>query len=230
MTSTTAAAARSGATAMLPMVVGLAPFALVIGATAAHQGAPVAGWTGSWLVFGGSAHLATLRAVDSGLAVAVMTGLAVNARVLVYSASLRPQWARQPTWFRAVAAAMVIDPTWALAQRPGAPVTTLRDQRAHFLASALTLGVCWSTLIAIGALAGANAGGLDLDIAVPVCLAGLLGPALRDPADRIAALVGASVMVVTASWPANTGVLAAIAIGGAAGALADQPERERVAA
>jgi predicted branched-subunit amino acid permease len=212
---------------MAPMIVGLAPFALVIGATAAREGAAFAGWTGSWLVFGGSAHLATLNAVNSGLAVAVATGLIVNARLLVYSASLRPQWAAQPTWFRAVAAAMVVDPTWAIARHPS-DARTPSEERAFFLGAALALGTCWSAFIALGAFAGASAGGLDLDVAVPVCLGALVGPALRDPADRGAAAVGAGVVLVTASWPANTGVLAAIALGGAAGALLDAPRREQV--
>ena len=44
---------RDGILAMVPFVVGFAPFALVIGAAAAHSGDPLAGWSGSWLIYGG---------------------------------------------------------------------------------------------------------------------------------------------------------------------------------
>jgi predicted branched-subunit amino acid permease len=211
-------AARSGVLETLPFVVGYAPFALVIGAFAAEQGSPWQGWTGSWLVYGGSAHLATLQAVDSGVLVAVATGLLVNARLVVYSASLAHRWRDQPVWFRAVAAALVIDPTWAIAQRHAETGASPREQRSYFLASGLTLGAGWSAVMAIGAIAGTRAAGLDLDVVVPVCLAALLGPALRDPVDRIAALAGAVTMVFTHGWPSGTGIVAAIAAGIAAGA------------
>jgi predicted branched-subunit amino acid permease len=211
-------AVRSGVLGTLPFVVGYAPFALVIGAFAAEQGSPWQGWTGSWLVYGGSAQLATLQAVDSGVLVAVATGLLVNARLVVYSASLAHRWRDQPVWFRAVAAALVIDPTWAIAERNAASGASKREQRAYFLASGLTLGVGWSGVMAIGAIAGARADGLDLDVVVPICLASLLGPALRDPVDRCAALAGALTMVFTRGWPAGTGIVVAIAAGTVAGA------------
>ena len=50
--------ARAGVVAMVPFVLGYAPFALVIGAAVAKSGDPLAGWSGSWLIYGGSAHLA----------------------------------------------------------------------------------------------------------------------------------------------------------------------------
>ena len=73
------------------------PFALVIGSAAADHGTPLAGWAGSWLIFGGSAHLAAIRTLDdAGAVAAILTGLLINARLLVYSASLARRWAGQP--------------------------------------------------------------------------------------------------------------------------------------
>jgi predicted branched-subunit amino acid permease len=74
-------AARHGVTAMAPFVVGYAPFALTVGAVVAGHGDRIAGWTGSWLIYGGSAHLSTLRTLDrSGLLLAILAGALVNAR------------------------------------------------------------------------------------------------------------------------------------------------------
>ena len=144
-----------GMLAMAPFVLAYAPFALVIGSTVARVDPPLAGWAGSWLIYGGSAHLAALRGVADGNALlAVLTGLLVNVRLLVYGVSVAPRWAEQPRWFRAAGAALLIDPTWALADRHAGPAPSLAAQRRFFLAAGLTLGLGWSAMIAAGALAG----------------------------------------------------------------------------
>ena len=218
-------AARRGAMAMLPLLVGFAPFALVIGATAAELGSPMAGWAGSWLIYGGSAHLAALRTLDgAGAVMAILTGLLINARLLVYSSSLARRWAAQPTWFRFVGAGMIIDPTWAAADAHASICGDPRQQRRYFIAAGLTLGIGWSTAIAIGAVLGARLDWLELDVVVPLCLMGLVGPELRARDSRSVILVAGSIALLTADWPAGTGLLAAIA-GGCATGLAGHRRR-----
>lgn len=221
-----ASAARAGALAMLPLLAGYAPFALVIGSAVAQHGAPLAGWAGSWLIFGGSAHLASIRTLDdAGAVIAILTGLLINARLLVYSASLARRWAEQPRWFRVAAAGLIIDPTWAAAEQHADQCTDLAQQRRYFIAAGLTLGSGWSAAIAAGALVGAHLGWLDLDIVVPLCLLGLVGSGLRSRGARSVIAVAASVAVLTAGWPAGTGLLAAIAAGGATGLWCDRSSR-----
>ena len=218
-------AAWSGAMAMLPLLVGFAPFALVIGATAAELGSPMAGWAGSWLIYGGSAHLAALRTLDgAGTVMAILTGLLINARLLVYSSSLARRWAAQPTWFRFVGAGMIIDPTWAAAERHASLWSDPRRQRRHFIAAGLTLGIGWSAAIAVGAVLGTRLDWLELEIVVPLCLLGLVGPELRARDSRSVIIVAGAIAFFTASWPAGTGLLAAIA-GGCAAGLTGQRRR-----
>jgi predicted branched-subunit amino acid permease len=82
---------------MLPMLVGYVPFALVIGSAAADHGARLAGWSGSWIIFGGSAQLAAIRTIDqSGAVAAILTALLIHARLVVYSTSLARRWRGQP--------------------------------------------------------------------------------------------------------------------------------------
>jgi hypothetical protein len=86
---TTRAEIHAGVLTMIPLVVGYIPFALVVGAAVAGQGAWVAGWAGSWLIYGGSAHLIAVQLLDtSGALLALATALFVSSRLLVYSASL----------------------------------------------------------------------------------------------------------------------------------------------
>jgi predicted branched-subunit amino acid permease len=211
-------AARRGALAMAPLLVAYIPFALVIGSAVADHGSPVAGWAGSWLIYGGSAHLATIRTLDdAGAVAAVLTGLLINTRLLVYSASLARRWQGQPRWFRFVAAGLIIDPTWAMAEKHAEDCHDLRQQRHYFLAAGLTLGVGWSSAIAVGALMGARLDWLDLEIVIPLCLLALIGAGLRAAGTRSAIVVAAAVALLTSNWPAGTSVLAAVVAGSVAG-------------
>src|SRR3954451_13837891 len=81
--------ARSGAAAMLPLLASYAPFGCLVGVAVAHSSSPIAAWTGTWVIFGGSAHVIALRltTAGSGVLVATRSALAVNARLLLYSAT-----------------------------------------------------------------------------------------------------------------------------------------------
>ena len=215
---------RDGAMAMAPLLIGFAPYAIVVGSVIGAHSAPAAGWAGIWLIFSGSAHLATLNALDDGSALlAALTGILVNARLLVYSASLAGRWRHQPRWFRLAAAPFIVDPTWLVSdQRSQRPITPAGERR-FFFGAALSLAAVWGTLATLGMVVGSHAGGgLGLDVAVPLCLFVLVVPRLRD---RHGLLVGATtgaVAVLTASWPAGSGLLVAIIAGTFAGWLASR--------
>jgi predicted branched-subunit amino acid permease len=215
--------AREGALAIAPFVIGLAPLALVIGSVVASIDTPVAGWAGSWLIFGGSAHLAALDGIGrGGVVVAIISALLINARLVVYGTSLAPRWRTQPLWFRAVAGALLVDPTWALADQHLARGTSEAAHRRYYLGAALTLAIGWSATIAAGAIVGNQLPALGLDVAVPLSLIALLGPRLRDRQHRWAAVAAGAVMVVARGWPPGSGILAAIVAGSLAAALAER--------
>ena len=111
--------AWSGAAAMLPLLASYAPFGCLVGVAVAHSPSPIAAWTGTWLIFAGSAHLIALQltAAGSGVLVATLSALAVNVRLLVYSATIGPHWRGTSVRTRLVAAATIVDPTWMVASR-----------------------------------------------------------------------------------------------------------------
>jgi predicted branched-subunit amino acid permease len=219
-------ATRRAVLSTLPLAAGYLPFALVVGSTAADQGAPVAGWAGSWLIYAGSAHLAAMRTLgDAGALAAIVTALLINARLVIYSASLARRWAAQPRWFWVVAAPMIVDPTWALAERQADAQPDPQTQRRMFLGAALAFGTVWSAGIAVGAIVGARLDGVDLRFVVPLGLLGLLGRSLADARDRWVMAAAALAALVCGSWPAGTGVLVAVAAGSAAGSLLSRGAR-----
>jgi predicted branched-subunit amino acid permease len=211
---------------MLPLVIGYMPFALVIGSAAADHGASVAGWAGSWLIFGGSAQLAAIRTVDdAGAAAAILTALLIHARLVVYSTSLAQRWSGQPRRFRLAAAALIIDPTWAVADQHAESCSDARAQRRFFFGAALTLGGAWSAAMAVGVMLGTRLDSVDLQIAVPLCLIGLIAGGLRDGGTRAVIVVAATTALLTAGWPSGTGLLAAVAAGCAVGIANDRRVR-----
>ncbi len=102
---------------------GIVPFGLFLGVTVMVTGTdPFAGLFGAAFVYGGSAQLATITVLHlgSGLLAAVVSGVVVNARVLLYGAALEPWFRDQPLWFRVLGPQFVLDQTYLSAvERPG---------------------------------------------------------------------------------------------------------------
>jgi predicted branched-subunit amino acid permease len=221
-TATRTPEAVRGAATMLPLLVGYAPFALLIGVAAGRSADPLAAWAGGLLIFGGTAHLTVIEQITdgSGLAAVVATGLLINGRLSVYSASLAPLWRDAPLPHRLVAAAAVIDPTWAVANRREAEPGSVNQRRRHFLGAAAALAFGWSAMIGVGIGLGAQpSGGSLLSVCTPLCLAAIVGPHLRSSAGVRCVVAAACVALLTTDWPAGTGLIAAMAAGAAAGVL-----------
>jgi predicted branched-subunit amino acid permease len=205
---------------MAPVLAALAPFGFVIGATVSTTSIPsLAGWATSWLIYAGSAQLAVIQLVDGGaaLVVVVATTIALNARFVAYGAGLARHWSDEPGWWRAMAAYLLVDPTYALTvarySRPG----TRTERRAYFLGAALTLWIGWQIVTAAGVLLGAGVpDALALEFAAPLCLVGLLVPRASAHANRRAAIVAGSISLVAVALPLQLGAL----VGAVAGVTA----------
>jgi predicted branched-subunit amino acid permease len=214
---------RAGAQAMVPYILGLGPFAVVIGATIGHLHSRWSAWAGVWPIFGGSAHLATVHALqDGGATIAILTGLMINIRVLAYGFAVAGRWREQPRWFRVLAPCLLVDPTFAASELYAADHPEPDEQRRFFLGAGLTLGVAFWVLVTAGMLVGSGLGeGLGLEIMSPLCLVAPLGGRARQQPAAVAAALGAFVIVVAGSWPNGTGMLAAVLVGAVGGLLVE---------
>jgi predicted branched-subunit amino acid permease len=221
-------ATRAGLIAVAPLVLGFAPFALVVGATVgatANQGAGIAG---SWLIYGGSAQIATARTLESGgAAMAVLTALLINTRLLVYSASLSQHWREQPTWFRIAAAPMIVDPVWALAEARALEPGSAREVRAHYFGSAIGLFVAWSVFIVTGVMLGSRLDSHALGVAAPLCLLWLVVSRLHDPRNRFIVAAAATGALVGRNLPSGLAIFVAILAGCIAGQALDRRAPDR---
>lgn len=222
------AAARRGITDALPLFVPAVPFALVIGLAISEAGINLfAGWSGSWLIFGGAAQLTLVTLLGTGAAViaAVTAALVVNARHLMYSAALAPTFQSQPTWFRWLGPYVLIDQMFALAS-----IETERSDpdtfRAYYLGAGAVFWTLWQIITAVGiAIGPVVPEEWNLEFAVPLLFVGLIVIGIDRSSKAVAALVGAGVTFLFAGLPNRSGLLIGAVVGVLVGTIVERVQR-----
>ena len=213
----TRAAARDGVLAMLPLAAGLAPFGFAIGATVAESDVNgIGGWALSATIYAGSAQAAAIELLDNGagLVVILATVAIINTRLLLYGASMAPHWADAPRWYKAVAAYLLVDPTFAVTIDRFEHPDDRHAARAFYLGAACTAWCTWITATAVGVVLGtAIPAGFGLDFVMPLALVGLVASGLRDRHAVTAAGFAAAVAVFAYTLPMNSGLIAAGLVG-----------------
>ncbi len=208
------------------MLVG-APFGLVFGvaATAAGLDLPQA-LVFSVAVIAGAAQLAAVQLMtDNAPAMVILiTALAVNLRMAMYSASLTPHLGAAPLWQRALIAYLMVDQAYAtsILRFEQQPELSLRAKVAFYLGVVTLICPVW----VLGTLAGALAGdripaSIPIGAAVPIAFIGLIGPMLRKLAHVAAALVSVVGTLALAWVPHNMGLLIAAFAAMATGAAVE---------
>jgi len=218
---------RDAVSDALPLFAALAPFALLIGVAGsqATDGA-VAGWSGSVLLYGGSAQLSAMSLLDqSASMLTVIAAIAlVNARFLVYSATLAPRFAGQPVWFRWGAAHFIVEPTFALTMARDDLDEPARFRRYWLTVSTVVL-IGWSGFMAVGAIAGPVIPNVPAVTFLPTtALLTMLAPMVRERPALIAAASGATAALVV-PVPGAARVLVAVVAGTTVAAFVDRSAR-----
>ncbi|MEJ2861221.1 AzlC family ABC transporter permease [Actinomycetospora flava] len=221
---------RTAVRDLAPVVLGLTPFALLIGVTAVRSGVGAGtGILSAPLLYGGSGQLTalTLMAGGAGLGAVLAAVSLVNARFLLYAAALEAHFRGQPRWFRWVAPHFVVDPTYAMVTRrrelSGAELDDPVTFRRYWTAAGVGLGIAWTALTAVGALlAPVLPTSSALDVAAPAMFLAMLVPQLRARTARVGAAVAGVTAALAASLPAGLGLLCGIAAGVVAATLTDR--------
>lgn len=209
------------------LVLAYLPFGTALGAALAHTGvSALTAWSSSPLLFGGAAQLVAVQLLASGApaGVVVAAALVVNARLLLYSASLAPHAIGWPRRWRWLGAYLLVDPVYALAvgrfSRPdddGDPARRLR----YYLGVGVTMWVGWLVITATGVLVGGILpAALPLELAAPLTFLVLLLPMLGGRAAYAAAVVGGVVALAASGLPLGLGLLCGAGAGVVAGVVA----------
>ena len=207
-----------------PFVLVIIPFATLFGVLATEAGLNVFETLAfSVVVIAGAAQFTALQLMSENVptAIVLLSALAVNLRMAMYSASLTPYLGAAPLWQRAIAAYFLVDQTYAcsVAQYERDPAMTVPQRLAYFAGVASPVCPLWYVFTLVGAVIGAQIPeSWALDFALPITFLALVTPMLRTPAHVVAALVAIVVSLVAAGAPYSLGLFFAGIAGMIAGA------------
>jgi predicted branched-subunit amino acid permease len=169
----------------------------------------------STLVFTGGSQFAAVGVLkDGGTAVAaILAAVLLSTRSLVYGLMMAPDL-KGSFLFRAAASQLMIDESIAV----GSAQLETKARRAGYLAGGLSVFFFWNISTMIGFVAiGSNAEftkRFGLDATVPAAFAALVWPRLKDPTQRLIAIIGALIAfgLIPIAPPGMPIVAAALAV------------------
>ena len=185
--------------------------------------APAVAMLISIVVFAGASMVAAAQLLASGTPalLVVLTTLFINLRFMMYSASLRLHFGREPLGWRLLMAYLQADNVYGLTVMRYADKPDTPGERDFFMGAAIVVWVAWQLAVAAGILIGAGVpAAFRLEFAAPLAFIAMTIPLLRDRAMVGAAIVAGLTVVASNSLPFKLSIpLAALAGIGAGLAL-----------
>ena len=204
-----------GFRAGMPFVLVVAPFGLLFGVVATEAGLDLLQTMAmTVLVIAGASQFAAVQLLSDHAPtfVAILTGLAVNMRMAMYSASLTPHLGKASLGKRMLVAYFLVDQNYAvsIAEYEKNPARPLPEKLAYFFGAITPIAPLWYGFTLVGAVAGqAIPPSFALDFAVPITFIAIVAPALRSLPHIAAAFVSVSVALLLAWLPYNSGLMVA---------------------
>lgn len=216
-----------GLYAALPFSVIVVPFGMLFGVVATEAGLQV--WETmvfTLAVFAGASQFAAIQTMQeqAPAAIVLVTALAVNLRMVMYSVALAPHYGTAPRWTRALMSYFLVDQTFATAMMEFEknPNLTMGEKIAFFFGSVTPVAPVWFAATLGGALIGrAVPEEWALDFALPITFLAMVAPMLRSLPHVVAAGLSIILSLALAWMPYGTGLLVAATIAMTAGALLD---------
>lgn len=219
---------RTGFVDALPFLVVIVPFGLLFGVVAAEAGLDLfQTLVMAAFVLAGASQFAALQLLNdqAPTLVAILTGLAINMRLAMYSASMSAHIGKASLTQRLLFAYVLIDQTYAIAHRKfeETPAMSIDQKIWYFIGCSATLCLAWMAVALIGALVGsAIPPKYALDFAVPVTFIALFAPLLRSVPHIAAAFVSVVAALVFAELPYNLGLMVAAILAMTTGAALEK--------
>ena len=217
-----------------PFILVIIPFASLFGLVATEAGLSVVETlTFSIVVIAGAAQFTALQLMQeqAPTLVVIISSLAVNLRMAMYSAALTPYIGAAPLWQRALAAYLTVDQSYvvSVAEYERRPEMSIALRMVYFFGVVTPIVPLWYGFTFIGAYLGAwFPDGWALDFAIPITFLAMIAPMFRTLAHVVAALVAVAVSLMAAGIPYSLGLMVAGIVGMMAGAQAELwQERKR---
>jgi predicted branched-subunit amino acid permease len=177
-------------------------------------------------VIAGAAQFTAMQLMQENAptVIVLVSALAVNLRVAMYSAAITPYLGAAPLWKRAIMAYLLVDQSYALshAKFEQDPEMSVPSRAAYYFGTCTLVMITWFACSYLGAALGTQLpSNLPLDFALPITFLSMIAPLLRTLPHVIAALVAIIVALLAVSVPYSLGLIIAGAAGMAAGALSE---------
>jgi 4-azaleucine resistance transporter AzlC len=211
----------------LPFVLIVVPFGTLFGVAATEAGMNILQvMSFSVLVIAGAAQFSALALLQENAptVIILLTSLAVNLRMAMYSAALVPHFGKLRTRLKLLISYFLVDQSFAMGikeyeEHPDQPV---ENKVAYFFGCMLIMAPFWYVSTYLGAVLGASIpGAFSLDFAVPICFIALIAPMLRSVPHIVTALVSIIAALALAWVPYNLGLIIAAILAMMAGAYTE---------
>ena len=206
----------------------IGPFGFLFGVVATEAGLSIFETLSfSVLVVAGAAQLTALELMQDNTptVIVILSALALNLRMALYSASLTPHLGTAGFWQRAAAAYSLVDQSYAtsILQYENNPEMTMPQKLTFFFGVAASVIPVWYLLTFLGALVGQSIPtDIPLDFATPLTFIALLASLLRSLPHILAALASVIAGLLFHTMPYNLGIMLAGVIGMSVGAWSEQ--------
>lgn len=223
--------AREGFKLMLPMSIGLVPWALVTGVAMRSIGLSAVEAMGmNLIVYAGTAQLGTLPLIAAGapLWLIFVTAMVLNLRFIIFSAAIAPAFHGQG-WARRIASSyLLVDGIFILCSERLFKSDDPHWRWGFYVVPAMWCWLVWQTGALVGVLgAGAIPKDWSLEFMTTIALMVMLAPMAKERTMLVAAAAGGLGAVALRGLPLRLGLIAGIAVGIAAGFAAEHWNRKR---
>ncbi len=205
----------SGFRAGSPFILVVIPFGTLFGVISVDAGLNlVETMTMTVLVIAGAAQFTALALLQDNAPtfIVLLTALAVNLRMAMYSAALVPHVGKAPLGMRALMSYFLVDQVFAVAVRQydHAPNMPLAHKTAYYFGSISPIVPLWYVFSFVGAVVGkAIPPQYALDFAIPICFIAITAPMMRSLPHFAAAVVSVIAALSLAWVPYNFGLIIA---------------------
>lgn len=211
----------------IPLLIVIIPFGLLFGVVATEAGMDILQVMGfSVLVLAGASQFTAVQLIteNAPTIIVIISALAVDLRMAMYSASLVPWLGGATGAQKAWVAYSMIDQTYVLSIQhyEKYPRLTMTQRLAYFAGAAVALCGPWMIATWLGATAGkAIPDDIALDFALPITFIAMIAPILRTPGHLAACFVSIVAALIFAGLPSGLGLLVAAPLGMIAGAVVE---------
>ena len=220
----------AGVKAISPILLGVIPFAMIVGVFAVDAGlTQLEGIGMTAIVYAGASQLAAIQMLveRSALPVLILTVWVINLRFLLYSASLGEHFKDLSLGWKLLFSYLITDQGFAVSvvefeenkEKPG--------KRYFYLGASLIMWLVFFLATGVGVLVGASVpASWNLDFAFPLSFMGLVVPTLKDRPAILAGLIAGTLTTLAVGIPYNLGLPISVLAGIGFGMLLEKLEQK----